>query len=316
MPTDISDLVRKIEDPDVPLGPLRKKLKVDLSRSRAFAPAVVLDHEAAGIAPHVDVFTPSAGSISDGHVRRRQEKYRRKIAAGWDGLKFVAEGDSWFEYPVVLKDTIAWIEDEYAIFTVAEAGDTLTNMKLGIQNIINLIRREKSHGFLLSGGGNDFLESTKLTRLLRVFNPNFHTAQDYIIMHRFNESLAQVIAEYRAFFDALTAEFAMLKLFCHGYDWVIPQFSGTYLWPVMEEREIPVALRPKVTKLIVNFFNDALKQLAGEERYGGRVVYVDCRGSIGNTASWFDEIHPRDAGFGRVAGRFRKAINGAFAGVA
>jgi hypothetical protein len=315
MSADISDLVRKIEDPDVPLGPLRKRLAVDPSRSRAFAPAVVVNVETRRAAG-VDEFTPTAGSIADSHVRRRQEKYRRKIAAGWDGLKFVAEGDSWFEFPILLKDIIAWLEDEYAIFTVSEAGDTLTNMKLGIQDLINLIGRERSHGFLLSGGGNDFLEPTKLTRLLRVFNPNFQTAQDYLIMHRFNESLAQIIADYRFFFDALTAEFATLKLFCHGYDWVVPQFSGTYLWPVMEEREIPVALRPKITKLIVNFFNDALKQLAAEERYGGRVVYVDCRGRVGNAASWFDEIHPRNAGFGRVAGRFRRAFNDAFAGVA
>jgi hypothetical protein len=46
------------------------------------------------------------------------------------------------------------------------------------------------------------------------------------------------------------------------------------------------------------------------------VIYVDCRNTVGNKAKWFDEIHPRDPGFGRVASRFKTAIDAALKGVA
>jgi len=58
-----------------------------------------------------------------------------KPAAGDTSLRFVAEGVSWFHYPIVLRDTLDWLNDSYAIFDLAAAGDTLQNMKRGISNI-------------------------------------------------------------------------------------------------------------------------------------------------------------------------------------
>jgi len=54
------------------------------------------------------------------------------MAAGDISLRFVAEGDSWFHYPILLRDTLDWLSDDYAIFDLAAAGDTLENMKRGI----------------------------------------------------------------------------------------------------------------------------------------------------------------------------------------
>src|SRR5262249_26894082 len=152
------------------------------------------------------------GSISDAFTRRRQEIYRQRIADGWKGLRFVSEGDSWFQYPVVLRDIIDWLSDDYAILDFAAAGDTLANMKRGIPNIVDTLKREKSHGFLLSGGGNDFLDDGRLKLMLRPYTsdhaggPLFKTAQDYIIMHRLDEYLQEVMSEVRDFFDVLTAQ--------------------------------------------------------------------------------------------------------------
>jgi hypothetical protein len=97
--------------------------------------------------------TPTGGAVGDAFTQRRQEQYRRRIAAGDTSLRFVAEGDSWFHYPIVLRDTLDWLSDSYAIFDLAAAGDTPENMKRGISNIIDVIEREGSQGFLLSGEG-------------------------------------------------------------------------------------------------------------------------------------------------------------------
>jgi hypothetical protein len=62
-------------------------------------------------------------------------------------------------------------------------------------------------------------------------------------MHRLDAYLTQIIADYRYFFDVLTGKFPDLRIFCHGYDWMLPRFAGIYLWPIMEEREIQEPLR-------------------------------------------------------------------------
>jgi hypothetical protein len=131
--------------------------------------------------------------IADPDVPLAQFRRLLKLepAAGDTSLRFVAEGDSWFHYPIVLRDTLDWLNDSYAIFDLAAAGDTLQNMKRGISNIIDVIEREGSQGFLLSGGGNDLLEGNRLTLLLPdpSGGPLYKTAQDYIIMHRLDAYL-------------------------------------------------------------------------------------------------------------------------------
>lgn len=55
----------------------------------------------------------------------------------------MAEGDSWFDYPVRL-DILDHLKRDYRyeIFKVAEAGDTLENMVYGTEFESNFSRRE------------------------------------------------------------------------------------------------------------------------------------------------------------------------------
>ena len=190
-----ANIIEQIADPDVPLAQFRRLLKLEPSRSKPFTPSIGLDFGHAALARTADPFTPTGGAVGDAFTQRRQEQYRRRIAAGDTSLRFVAEGVSWFHYPIVLRDTLDWLNDSYAIFDLAAAGDTLQNMKRGISNIIDVIEREGSQGFLLSGGGNDLLEGNRLTLLLRPYTPDpsggplYKTAQDYIIMHRLDAYL-------------------------------------------------------------------------------------------------------------------------------
>ena len=151
MATHYASIIEQIADPDVPLAKLRRLVKLEPSRSKPFTPSIGLDFRHASLARTADPFTPTGGAVGDAFVQRRQEQYRRRIAAGDTSLRFVAEGDSWFHYPIVLRDTLDWLSDDYAIFDLAAAGDTLENMRRGILNIIDVIQREDSQGFLLSG---------------------------------------------------------------------------------------------------------------------------------------------------------------------
>ena len=154
--------------------------------------------------------------------------------------------------------------------------------------------------------------------LLRPYNSKHTTAAAYVIAHRLEEKLGDlneltkggILSDYNDFFQAITSKFPKLFVFCHGYDWMFSRFGGIYLYPVMEEREIPEQYRTEILKILVEKFNEKLEILAS--RYP-QVVYVNCRGSVGPKNNWFDEIHPLSPGFSRVAKRFQVKIEEAFA---
>ena len=89
MATNHASLIEQIADPDVPIAKLRNKVTIDPSRSRPFTPSVIIDTAKVKTAAAPEALTPTGGSVSDAFTSRRQEIYRRKIAAGWKRLRFV-----------------------------------------------------------------------------------------------------------------------------------------------------------------------------------------------------------------------------------
>ena len=91
-------------------------------------------------------------------------------------LVIVAEGDSWFNYPLK-KDIIDYLTEKgYAIKRFSKPGDTLENMiygtgyvkkkdrvyhsgALSLQETLNAVRTHKPKIVLFSGGGNDIVGS-------------------------------------------------------------------------------------------------------------------------------------------------------------
>jgi hypothetical protein len=126
---------------------------------------------------------------------------------------------------------------------------------------------------------------------------------------RLDEYLEEVISDYRDFFDVLTTQLPELKTFCHGYDWM-RHLSLVDHARTEDSRAAAVPDHQGRGRSV------RLEQLAGDAKYQGNVIYVYCRNTVGNKAKWFDEIHPRDPGFGRVAGKFKTAIDKALKGVA
>lgn len=89
---------------------------------------------------------------------RRKELYVKKIqhTPPSDLKKVVAEGDSWFNYPLILTDILDWIsmDKNTAVFSLAAAADWLVNI-LATREYINGLSVHQPDFFLMSGGGND-----------------------------------------------------------------------------------------------------------------------------------------------------------------
>jgi hypothetical protein len=79
----------------------------------------------------------------------------------------LAEGDSWFNYPVILSDVIDWVgmEDNLAVYSLASGGDWLLNM-LNAKKYVEELSVMHPDVFLMSAGGNDLVGRSRLAAVV------------------------------------------------------------------------------------------------------------------------------------------------------
>jgi hypothetical protein len=105
---------------------------------------------------------------------QRNAKFFKKINKGFRVLGdrsrmiVLVEGDSWFNYPVILTDTIDRIsmDKDLAVYSIASGGDWLLNM-INAREYIEELSISHPDWFLISGGGNDLVGSRRLATILQ-----------------------------------------------------------------------------------------------------------------------------------------------------
>ncbi len=269
------------------------------------APNISLDPkkiDAGDLATESDRVLGIANALS--RAKRRISYFRSK----WSGIKrpvIVSEGDSWFQYPIKLDDVIDVLMKDYQILSLGAAGDLLSDMAVR-EEYATTIENENADILLLSGGGNDMLHSGRL----RDYLFDYETGMDeHQVLDRdsWDLFLRQLKNTYRSIFNSMTGRFPHLQIFFHGYDYALPREGGTWLGGPLEERGIPKKLWKNVVRILIDEFNEVGKSLAVE--FGSHITHVDCRGLVGATpGKWFDELHPKDEGYAKVAVKFAEAI--------
>lgn len=231
----------------------------------------------------------------------RLAKYNARLAAGYSGPRIAAEGDSWFQYPLILRDVIDWVSEDYAVLDTSAAGDLLQNMAAR-REYISSLRESKAKVLLLSAGGNDLCAGGKLANHLENFDPNRLPA-DYL-KRSYQGLLDDAIGWYERICRDVRGNFPDVTIICHGYDYAIPN-HGRWLGRPMQSRGITDGvLQRAIAREMVDQFNRVLRRMADRLDH---VEYVDCRNAV-SVGGWFDELHPRDSGFGSAAGRIVDAI--------
>jgi endonuclease G len=232
--------------------------------------------------------------------QRRWISYRRKR---WDyeGPIIVSEGDSWFQYPFFLKDTIDWLMDTFAVRSLGAGGDTLAEM-IAVDEYRSVIESERADIFLFSAGGNDMLRGGRLREFLRPWQDGF-SPQDAIDETTFTPFLDGIAAGYGELFDSLRTSFPRLRVLIHGYDYARPTPGGRWLFEPLETAGVPDSARAEVVRHLIDVYNARLATLASEVG----AEHIDCRRLVGDDA-WHDELHPTDAGFRLVARAFAERI--------
>jgi hypothetical protein len=303
----LEELQKKIGDPRIDEKSLRRYFLMDEERSGAFEPVLQLNPETVKVEPtpegraRGEMLLSSANRLA--RLRRRWA-FEAKISEGYAGPIIVSEGDSWFQFPILLDDTIDNLSRDYAIRSLDAAGDTLDNM-FREGEYLDALHETKASILLFSAGGNDVLGGSDLKEHLRDFDAGLSPADH--LKPSFHRLLDHAIALYEKIFRSVEALPGDIVTICHGYDKPLPS-GGKWLGKPMEARGImDRTFQKAITDHLIDSFNARMKDLA---RMFPRVVHLDLRGVVGPKPSrWHDELHPKDPGYADVAKQFKIAID-------
>ncbi len=238
--------------------------------------------------------------------KERQQKFLNDVFEGTtlDKIRIVSEGDSWFNYPTKLKEVIDYIFQDFSIFSLGYAGDWLSNI-YEEQEYTNAIRLYKPDIFIISGGGNDLVGSSRIETILKKYKRG-STVEQLIITDKFQSIIKDFRILYKTIFTHLLEEHPNLKIICHGYDY--PYLDGkekNWFGKPMKKKGIKDRqLRNEIGKYLMDNFNLMLDELANDFI---NVHYLDLRGKVPRN-EWKDELHPNDIGFSKVANEFKNKI--------
>ncbi|MFW5641536.1 MAG: D-Ala-D-Ala carboxypeptidase family metallohydrolase [Roseicyclus sp.] len=300
----IDQLMAKLADLETDKADLSDYFIVDEDASRPFAPQFRLNPQTVAIprGPEAGARTALAMNGANWFARmHRQGAFYKRLRAGYSGPVIVSEGDSWFQYPILLKDTIDHLMEDYAIFSLGAAGDLLQRMADKAE-FIGALRDKNAGILLLSGGGNDLVAGGALALHLEEFDPSF-APEDYLLPS-FQALLDNAIVQYTRMFETVRQQMPHVKIICHGYDYPVPA-GDRWLGKPMESRGIrDRGLQKAIARVMMDMFNRRLRRAA---RATPHVTYIDCRGVVGDHR-WHDGLHPTDEGYGAVADLFRREI--------
>lgn len=242
-------------------------------------------------------------------------------------LRILAEGDSWFDYPVPFfgGGLVPRLEDSLGvpILNLAKAGDE-TRFMLGVEQR-QLITRHLRDGcpdgrpwemMLFSGGGNDIV-AQPLALWLHKFKTGVKPAK-LLNQARFNSALSLVGAAYEDLIELRDLHSPQTHLVFHGYDFAIPDgrgicHLGPWLKPAFDLHSFPgdMVASSEVVREMLTQFAAMLKKLESNPR----VTFVDAQGTLAPVStSWHNEMHPSKKGFNQIAGKFHAAIKTLFPG--
>jgi lysophospholipase L1-like esterase len=265
-------------------------------------------------------------------TREIDEALLRAVGAAQTAGVLVAEGDSWFDYP--LNDVLRMLEDyhAYEVESVANKGDRVEEMAYGLDQLEELTRTIEKllrqgiipKAILLSGGGNDVAGDEFGMLLDHAQSP----------LPGFNDQIVSGIIDQRvkiAYVTILSAVTQIceerlnrkLPILVHGYDYPVPDgrgfggrwgfLPGPWLEPGFREKGFDnLAERIQLMKQLIDRFNAMLKEIAAMTEFP-HVTYINLRNTLSTGTNykqyWANELHPTAKGFELVTDRFAAALD-------
>jgi hypothetical protein len=163
--------------------------------------------------------------FDDAKNARRNELFTKKIKSGFRNSNeprhkiVLAEGDSWFNYPIILTDVIDAVsmDPNLAVYSIARGGDWLLNM-LTRRKYVEELSVLFPDFFLISAAGNDIVGASRLAAIVQTKpNPEEYDKNSWakqIIQRAEKKRIPLDLADFNTGIGYLSKDFfALLMLF-------------------------------------------------------------------------------------------------------
>lgn len=326
-----------VDQPHIPEEALAEFFTAAPVHGQSFASGIKLRDEIAyGLASAEASFAPSLLASANDFCRwRRRHIFKKRREAGDRSPLLVAEGDSWFHFPIFLRDVVLQLSADHLIWPLGAAGETLEHMVYGrgkgqAPAYLSALAEwgADARAFLFSGGGNDLIGedpdgASALAKFVRPHEPGRSAA-----WHLDTPEFARRIVLYEASYRHMIAEVASrrpnLPIVIHAYDYVYPCPFGSrdqrhprwaardkYFGSVFPRLGIAdTNLQAAILREVIDAMTAIQRKLAGGNVVVGgfaQVFHVDLRGAL-EFADWADELHPTSAGYQKISERFRRTL--------
>ena len=243
----------------------------------------------------------------------------------------IAEGDSWFNYP--LHDILRILEDHYGydVDSVAHWGDKVEDMAYAegqLEKFTRLVEKALRRGsipkaILLSGGGND-VAGDEFGMLLNHAASSIAGLNDSIIRGVVDEraKIAYVTIISKITSVCLERIGQAVPILIHGYDFPVPDgrgflggwwlLPGPWLEPGFRTKGFTeLSKRIDIAKQLMIRFNEMLNDIASIPDFS-HVHYINLRNTLSTgrdyEEDWANELHPTEEGFEKVTARFAEVL--------
>jgi len=268
-------------------------------------------------------------------VRRLRDRLRVAAQARTPApqpLVLLANGDSWFDYPldgnsidvpIRRTDIIAQLGSTGAprpqILNLAHYGEATTDemdltkqrrMIAALQEPANWLATGKPDAILFSGGGDDIVGNQFCILLNHAASGVTGSGVTGLNEARLRRKLEAIEASYLDLF-AFRDRFAPgVPIVGHAYDFVIPDGRhppcvGPWLLPSLEFTGWDTTTGTAILRRVLQEFGSLLARLAADA--ANRFVVADTQGTLA-AEDWANELHPYPPGFARLAARFVDAL--------
>ena len=245
----------------------------------------------------------------------------------------IAEGDSWFDYP--MNDVLEALEDNHGfdVESVAHAGDNVEDMAYSggqfeqfARRLEKLLRQNRiPDAILISGGGND-LAGNEFVMLLNHAASGLPTLNDDVVRGIIDVRLANAYVFLISALTEMSKQYLNrpIPIVIHGYAYPVPDgrgvlggwsiLPGPWLRPSFHRKGHPdQETNAKVMRKLIDTFNAMLQRVSSTQGFA-HVRYLDLRGELASDSTykrdWANEMHPTARGFAAVAAKFASAIAG------
>lgn len=326
-----SGVVAKVKVPTKSAGPLTPAQMRKLEAARRAAKRQMRDELKQRIAEYKLAIKPPISAKAKARKGGPVTPPPISMAGGLSRpFRIIAEGDSWFHYPVPFKGggIPAFItrKTDVHILNLAHYGEEVRQM-LGVEQrrILEQILADdatRPDALLFSGGGNDLVGDQFCLWLNQRGGSDEPAAaiNTLILDHVF----AVVRKGYQDLISMRDTLAPLCHIFVHPYDFPMPSNVGVcgigpWLKPSLDYRGwTDPDVQFEVVKLLLTRFRELLEQLIAQNPGApnrGEITLVNTHGTLDPKPAskhWGNEIHPSPAGFGLIADKWIGALKGRF----